>query len=155
MAENEAEPAKRRRITAAHIVITLVVAIVAATVFFRLIVKSRLGRRMDAIRAAGYPATPVELDDWYAIPPNAENAADVILEAISYQFKPEEPLVELLPIVGRATLPLRTEALSDRTRALVAGHLAADKKALELLHMVAGMRHSRYPSQSSADRLQQ
>ncbi|UCG46280.1 MAG: hypothetical protein JSU94_12320 [Phycisphaerales bacterium] len=150
MAENEAQPAKRRRITAAHIVIALVVAIVAAMVFFRLIVKSRLDRRMDAIRAAGYPATPAELDDWYAIPPNAENAADVILEAISHQSKPQEPNIELLPIVGRAELPPRTEALDDQTRTLIARHLAANKKALELLHGVAGMQHGRYPIDLSA-----
>jgi len=145
MAENDVESAKRRRITAAHIIITLVVAIVAAMVFFRLTVKSRLDRRMDAIRAAGYPATPVELDDWYAIPPNAENAADVILEAISYQYKPAEPNMELLPIVGRAQLPLRTEPLSDRKKTLIARPLAANKKAIELLHKLAGMQHSRYP----------
>ena len=150
MAENDVESAKRRRITAAHIIITLVVAIVAAMVFFRLTVKSRLDRRMDAIRAAGYPATPVELDDWYAIPPNAENAADVILEAISYQYKPAEPNIELLPIVGRAKLPLRTEPLSDRKKTLIASHLAANKKAIELLHKLAGMQHSRYPINLSA-----
>ena len=149
MAENDAEPAKRRRITAAHIVITLVVAIVAAMVFFRLTVKSRLDRRMDAIRAAGYPATPAELDDWYAIPPNAENAADVILDAISHQYKPQEPNIDL-PIVGLAELPLRTEALGDPTKNLIARHLAANRKALELLHKLAGMQHSRYPIDLSA-----
>jgi hypothetical protein len=103
---------------------------------------------MDAIRAAGYPVTCAELDKWYSIPNDVENAAEVILDATLYYAAPNKP--ELMPVVGQAERPGRTEPLSEETRQLIGQYLAQNNRALELLGKAASIEHSRYPIDLSA-----
>jgi hypothetical protein len=145
MADDDGKPRKRRRNRALTIVIIVAVGIVVGLVLLRVGARHRLERRMDEIRAAGYPATPAELNDWYAIPGEGENSADIIIDASAYLYKAQEPNTGLVPIVGRAKLPLRTEAFSEQARSLIREHLAANEKALGLLHAVVGMEYGRYP----------
>jgi hypothetical protein len=114
-------------------------------VLFRLGLRSELQTRIDAIRAAGYPVTCAELNEWYAIPGDAENAAYTIIDAFSYYHEPNETEYESLPIVGRAKLPARTEPLAEETKALVAQYIADNNETLELLHEAAAITHCRYP----------
>jgi len=72
MANNETPEKARRKRKVPQVLVVLLVVVIACFAIFRLILKSRL----PAIRSAGYPATCVELDDWYAIPESVENAAD-------------------------------------------------------------------------------
>jgi len=124
----------------------LLVIVIACFAIFRLILKSRLQARLAAIRSAAYPTTCAELDDWYAIPESVENAADYITEAFSHYQKLEEAEeTELMPVVGGAELPARTEPLAQETKDLIAQHLADNQEALELLHKGAAIEHSRYP----------
>jgi len=121
---------------------------VAAFTFFRLNVRSKLRSRIDAIRAAGYPVTCAELDQWYTIPEDAENAAYIILDAFEYYQEPQD--IKLLPVVGQAELPPRTGALAEEIKAAVAGYIADNKKALELLHAGTAIENCRYPVDLSA-----
>jgi len=83
------------------LILVLVVAI-GGFWLFRWRQKGKLQRKMDAIRAAGYPVTCAELDNWYSIPDGVDNAADVILNAISYYREPNRP--DLVPVGGRTKL---------------------------------------------------
>ena len=134
---------KRRKLTGYYVLIVVVVVVVGGFALFRWRLKSKLQRRMDAIRTAGYPVTCIELDEWYSLPDDVENAADVILEAVSYYREPNRP--ELIPVVGQAEMPGRTEALSEETVELVREYLASNKRTLDLLGEAAGLEHSRYP----------
>ena len=113
-----------------------------AFAIFRLSLRSKLNARIEAIRTAGYPVTCGELDKWYAIPEDAENAAHTLTDAFSYYVEPQD--IKLLP-VGRAGLPARTEPLAEETKALVAQYLADNKEAIELLHAGAAIENCRYP----------
>ncbi len=55
-----------------------------------------------------------------------------------------------MPVVGRAKLPTRTEALDEETKALITQYIADNNEALKLLHAGAAMEHSRYPIDLSA-----
>lgn len=145
MANNETAEKPRRRLKISHILIALLIIIVAGFVLFRLSLKSKLRAKLDAISAAGYPVTCAELDDWYVIPKSAENAAYTIIDSFSYYRKWEGEKLTLLPIVGEAQLPLRTEALDEETRTLITQYLIDNQQALELLHKGAAIEHSRYP----------
>jgi len=146
MANNETAEKPRRRLKVSHILIILLVVIIAGFVLFRLSLKSKLRAKLDAISAAGYPVTGAELDDWYAIPESAENAADYIIEAFSHYHKLDAgEEFELTPVVGSAELPARTELLTEETKALVTEYLADNEQTLELLHKGAAIEHSRYP----------
>ena len=146
MADNENTEKPRRKWKFLQILVLLLVFIIAGFMGFRLVLKSKLNARLDAIRAAGYPATCAELDAWYTIPESAENAADTFRDSFSHYNKWEEDKKrKLLPIVGEAELPLRTEPLTEETKALITQYLADNRQALELLHKGAAIEHSRYP----------
>jgi len=124
----------------------LLVVIIAGFVVFRLVLKLRLRARLDAIRAAGYPATCAELDAWYTIPESAENAAEVFIDSFSHRvWWEDDEKRKQLPVVGFTHLPLRTEPLAEETKALVTQYLADNRQALELLHKGAAIEYSRYP----------
>lgn len=146
MAEQESVEKPRREWKVLHILILLLVVIIANFIVFRLVLKSKLNSRLDSIRAEGYPVTCAELDAWYTIPESAENAADTLIESFSHLNNwEEEEKRKLLPIIGQAKLPLRTEPLTEETKALIAQYIADNKEALELLHKGAAIKHSRYP----------
>jgi hypothetical protein len=146
MAEQESVETPRRKRKALQTLVILLFVIIAIFVCFRIIVRSKLNAKLDAIRADGYPATCAELDAWYTIPESAENAADTFRESFSHFDKWEEDQKrKLLPIAGEAELPLRTEPLTEETKAIIAQYLADNQNALELLHKGAAIEHSRYP----------
>jgi len=143
--DSETAPRRRRKLKVSHILIVLLLIAVCAFAGFRLSVRLKLRARIDAIRAAGYPVTLAELNEWYTIPEGAENAADTLIEAFLCYYEWNRTELESLPVAGQAELPARTEPLAEETKGLVAQYLADNQQALELLHKAAPMEHSRYP----------
>ena len=150
MNDNGIIPKKRRRLKISHVLIILLLIGAGAFALFRLSLKSKLHARIDAIRAAGYPATCAELDKWYTIPENTENAAYTFIDAFSCYKKWDKEESESLPVVGRAELPARTEPLAEEMKTLITQYIADNNEALELLHAGAVIEHSRYPIDLSA-----
>jgi hypothetical protein len=145
MADDETAKKTRWKLKFSHILIALLLIGIAGFIFFRVSLKSKLQKKLDAIHAAGFPITCAELHDWYAIPEGAENAAHYLMDAFSYYQEWSGEKRELLPIMGQAQLPPRTEPLSEETKAVVAECLADNQQALELLHEGAAIKHCRYP----------
>jgi hypothetical protein len=143
--ENERHPRTRWKPKAYHVFIALGLVIVAFFVFLRFRLKSELEKKLGAIRAAGYPVTCIELDEWYCIPAGSQNAADSFAEAFSYYKQWVGKKRELLPIVSRAELPARTEPVPEETKTVIAEYLADNRRALERLHKAAAIKHCRYP----------
>jgi hypothetical protein len=150
MNEKETAPRKRRRLKVSNVLIILLLICVGTFAYHRLSLKSKLQARIDAIREAGYPVTCAELDQWYKIPPNVENAAYTIRDAFSCYKKWDKDKAEPLPVVGRAKLPARTEPLAEEMKALIAQYVADNNEAIELLHAGAAIEHCRYPIDLSA-----
>ena len=145
MDENETAPGKRRRLKVSHVLIILLLIGAGYFAFFRLSLKSKLQARIDAIRAAGYPVTCAELDKWYTIPENVENAAYTIIDAFSYYKLWDNAESKPLPVVGRAELPARTEPFGEEMKALITRYIADNNEAIELLHTGAAIENCRYP----------
>jgi len=142
--KNTEKPRRKRKVL--RTLLILLVIIIAGFVVFRVVLRAKLQTRLDAVAAAGYPVTCAELDDWYTIPESAENAADYITKAFLHYHKLEEgEEIKLMPVVGRAELPARTEPLTEETKALITEYLADNEQALELLHKGTAIEHSRYP----------
>ena len=150
MDNSSKRPRKRRKIKIAHVLITLLIVAVAAFAVFRVRVKFKLKARMDAIAAAGYPVTCAELDQWYEIRPDVENAAYTIDEAFSFFEDWDKDRSEPLPVVGKAEMPPRTEPLPPEMKDLMAEYIADHNDALELLHIGAAIKDCRYPVDLSA-----
>jgi hypothetical protein len=143
--DNETAPGTRRKLKVSHILILLLLIAVCAFAVFRLNLRFKLRARIDAIRAAGYPVTLTELNEWYTIPENAENAAYTIIDAFSYYQLGDQAKLKSLPIIGKDKLPARTEPLTEETKALATQYTADNQQALELLHEAAAIKHCRYP----------
>lgn len=150
MKDNETAPGKHRRLKVSSVLIILLLICTGIFTYYRLSLKSKLQMRIDAIHTAGYPVTCAELDEWYKIPPNVENAAYTITDAVSFYKKWDEEKSESLPVVGRAKLPARTVPLDEETKNLIAEFIAENKQALELLHNAAKIENCRYPIDLSA-----
>jgi len=150
MDEDKADPGKRRRLKVSHVLIILLLVGAGSFAYYRLSLKSKLQARIEAIRAAGYPVTCAELDEWYKIPDNDENAAYTLKDAFSYYKKWDKDRSESLPVVGRGELPARTEPLDKETKALITQYVADNNEALELIHAGAAIEHCRYPIDLSA-----
>ena len=137
MNEKETVSVKRFRLKVFHVLIILLITGVGAFVYFRLSLKSKLQARIDTIRAAGYPVTCAELDKWYTIPENVENAAHTIIDAFWCYREMGE--IESLPLVGRAKLPPRTEPLTEEMKASIAQYISDNNETLSLLHKAAAI----------------
>ena len=145
MDENEIATRKRRRLKISHVLIILLLICIGTFAYHRLSLKSKLQLRIDAIQAAGYPVTCAELDQWYKIPPNVENAAYTITDAFSYLKQWDKDKAESLPVVGRAEFPARTEPMDEEMKVLITQYVADNNEAIKMLHAGAAIKYSRYP----------
>lgn len=150
MENKERKTRKRRKLTISSVFLLLLFICISAFAIYRLRLKWKLNSRIEAIRAAGYPVTCAELDAWYTIPDNAENAAHTILDAFSFYQEWDKDELNLLPLVGRAKLPARTEPLTDEMKTLISEYIADNNEAIDLLHAGAKIEHCRYPVDYSA-----
>jgi hypothetical protein len=145
MSEKTATRANRKKPRLWHILLGLLGVLVLAFGIFRVVLRAQVRSRIDAVRAAGYPITPRELDGWYQIPPFTANAADYIAMAFPCMKLPEHEAREPIPLLGTASLPPRSQPLDANTVSLLSGLLVDNAKALELLHQSAVFEQSRYP----------
>lgn len=143
MDEKQAISGKRRKLKISYILLLLLLAGVVIFTLYRLSLKKKLRARIEAIRAAGYPTTLYELDQWYSIPETSKNAADIILDSFDYYNEPADK--KLPPLIGGAELPARTESLPEDMRTIISKYLDDNQKSIELLHEAASLEYSRYP----------
>lgn len=101
---------------------------------------------LAGIRKEGLPATPAELNEWYAAAPAKENAALIYRKAFEqYYTEGDESQWKLLPIAGEAPLPAAGKPWPKAMRAAVADYLGKNANALTLLHKAGSMPKCRWP----------
>jgi hypothetical protein len=127
------------------VVIALILLPLLGIAIFHLMTGRALEKRMNAVRAQGLPITLDELDASYTIPPDVENAADLYLDAFNNLVKWSGEDKERLPLVGNASLPARTAAISEPNQILIREYLADNQETLKILHEAASLPHARYP----------
>lgn len=99
-------------------------------------------QNLAAIRAAGLPASPAELDAWYRPVPVRSNQALVIMEAAKFRV---DRLRNADPDSKRlGSLEVSSPLLPEIANAIET-LLATNRPALELIHEAAQMTESRYP----------
>jgi hypothetical protein len=126
------------------ILIALFLILAGGFIAWRMYANHEVETRLAAIRAAGYPVTPVELDAWYPQVPPEENAAIVLLEAFQY-FVRQGRDMDNLPVCGDAMPPVRSQPMPPEMTSAIADYLELNKAALPLLHKGAALPQSRYP----------
>ncbi len=122
-------------------VVFLVLAVGFGVVFMR--GKSKLEMKLDEVRAAGFPVTPEELNDWYSIPEGEKNAADVYVAAFDSYYEPDS--TDDLPVIGKLDSLKLGEKFSAETIKLMEEFIADNEETLEFLRDAAKIKHCRYP----------
>jgi len=107
-------------------------------------VEKEIAVELDAIRAAGYPATLEELDEWYAYP-DGPNAADVYAKAFAKFTKDDEKRQGVPLIDGITELPPPGEPLPEEMTKAIAVFLTDNAEATDLLHEAAKIKGCRFP----------
>jgi len=105
-------------------------------------------RRLEAIRAAGYPATPKENDAWYEWPRSGENAAHWILGAMTmYQESPKEDWSRLHRLLSPQDKerPHPAKSLAPDLKDLLESYTQTNAQALKALHEATVIEDCRYP----------
>jgi len=154
------------------IIFSLVMLVILGLWANKSMLKDRVAAKLDDIRATGYPATCDELEKWHKYPPPGQNAAEIVIEAMSHltkwqpkdipedfdvesgQNKKEKSLPEdwdkqnarFLPIIGEAELPEPSQPLPPIIKRSIENYLKENNQTLELLRQAATIKQSRYPT---------
>lgn len=72
---------RRRQLKLWHIGVSLLCLAVVGLLIMRWHWRAQFHRRIEAVRAAGFPVTWQELDAWYPWPSTGQNAANLVLGA--------------------------------------------------------------------------
>jgi hypothetical protein len=134
-----------------RVVVVILVLLLAGLAALRIRIGSRLGNRLDEFRAQGYPMSEADLNRHYAIPLDAENAADVYLQAFDFYVEANGVERQGLPRVGTAELPDRTDPMPITMKALAETFLVKNESTLACLHRAATIKHCQYPIKFSQD----
>ncbi|MBW8035904.1 MAG: hypothetical protein FVQ79_09810 [Planctomycetes bacterium] len=139
------ETYEQKRLKFWHVLLGIFILLIFTWITFYMRSRAEFAAAMDKVRAAGHPITFAELNEWYSIPPGEQNAADTILEALSYYNEWDREKTKPLPVIGEKEL-LPDELYDPNTLNLARQYLADNKEMLDLLHEAAKIKHARYPA---------
>ncbi len=145
--EKSFAPTRRRKLRRWHIGVGLLCLAVAGLLIMRWHWRGQFQRRIEAIRAAGFPVTPQELDTWYQWPASGENAASWITGAAPLHHKPRQTYWRLVEqIVSRSgARPDPNQPIPEDIGDLLETYIQENAKALKMLHDATSVAECRYP----------
>ncbi len=137
MSDNNEERSKRFTLKAWHVTFVAIAAVVGLIALYIVVARSRLDRRLEALRAAGYPTTLAELAEYNKLPAGTPNAAGVYVGAFAAFVAPLDGTN--VPYLGPAQWPDRGKPLPEPMAQVISKCLADNKLCLSLLHEAAGI----------------
>jgi hypothetical protein len=147
MSEVKAITHKRRKVRFFHLLVALLIIAAGVFTIYRIHLKHKLHSKIESLRAAGYPVTIKELEKKNPVPEGAENAADILLDAMENYYKEpnNEDITNLQTNIYSYDAPARTKPISKVTVAKLGQYLKKNEKALEILHEASLLKNSHYP----------
>jgi hypothetical protein len=137
MSDNGEGRSKRFRINGWHVTLALVAALAGLVTLYVVIARSRLDRRLEALRTGGYPTTLAELAEYNRLPAGTPNAAGVYVGAFAAYAPP--PDATNVPYIGSAQWPERGKPLPEPMVKAISQCLTSNQVCLSLLHKAAGI----------------
>jgi len=137
MSDNSEERSKRFTLKGWHVTIASIVAVVGLIALYIVVTRSRLDRRLEALRAAGYPTTLAELAEYNKLPAGTPNAAGVYVGALAAYVPPLDGTN--VPYLGVVQWPDRGKPLPEPMAKAVSQCLADNQLCFSLLHKAAGI----------------
>ncbi len=123
------------------ILILLAVIVVAAAAIFA-VRRNSVRTRLAALRAAGYPTSFAEMEEYKRLPEGAKNAAGLYTEAFNVFVRPSDANVPIFP--EGTELPARGEPLPKAMAEAISEYLEESQECLALLRKAGEIEHCRY-----------
>jgi len=142
MSDNEQGHNGRFTLKSWHVIVVIIVVLVGLIALYIVIGRARLDRRLEALRAAGYPTTVAELAEYNKLPAGTPNADRVYMAAFAAVAPPLD--VANTPSLGTAKWPDRGKPLPEPMVKAISQCLADNQQCLALLHEAAGIQDCRY-----------
>ncbi len=142
MSDDGKGPSRRFKLQTWHVTLAAIVVVLGLIALYIVMTRARLDRRLQALRAAGYPTTLAELAEYNGLPAGTANAAGLYTEAFAAYAPPLDPTN--VPNLGSARLPDRGKPLPEPMAKAISQCLADNQKCLSLLHEAAGIPNCRY-----------
>jgi hypothetical protein len=133
---------KRFTIKRWHVILAIIVAVAGLAGLYVVVRRGSLGRRLHALRAAGYPTSVAEFTERNKLPEGAANAAPIYMRAFAAFVRPA--VDANVPYFGKAQWPDQGTPLSEPMAKAISESLAANGNCLTLLHEAAEIEHCRY-----------
>jgi len=138
-------PAQGRKMFWIKLLSAMALILLGVFVLYRVVAYQALQQRIQAVRDAGYPIEPAELNNWYETP--EVNAADIYLRAFAaFPARHELSSYDDLPVVGTPSTPyVLGEPLKPEVVSRIENYLAHHTEAIALIEEAALISESRYP----------
>ena len=141
--DDEAQKQDRRfKWKGRHLALAALVLLVGAISLYVAVRRDATERRLEALRAAGYPTGFAELAQYNRPPQGAPNAADTYMRAFAAFVPPADWTA--LPSWTPTGLLRRGEPLPEGMVKAISECQAANEECLALVHEAAGIEHCRY-----------
>jgi hypothetical protein len=142
MSDDAAKHGRRFVLRGWHLALAVFLVVVALIVLYFVSRRNSIERRLEALRAAGYPTSLAELEEYTKLPEGAQNAVALYAQAFAAFVPPVDEAN--MPLLGQAKLPDRGAPLPEPMAKAVATCLARNQTSLAMLHEAAGFEHCRY-----------
>jgi len=125
-----------------HIAVAILVVLAGSFGLYLVVNRNETQRRLQALRAAGYPTSFAELAEYTKLPEGVENAAEVYIGAFAAFVPPVDEAN--VPVSGKAQWPARGTPLPEPMAKAISRFLTANQPCLAFLHEAAGIERCRY-----------
>lgn len=133
---------RRLKLKAWHLALAALVLLVGSTRLYVAVQRRAIERRLEALRAAGYPTGFAELAEYEKLPPGVPNAAEIYARAFAAFVPPADWTA--LPSWVPGSLPPRGAPLAEPMVQAISAWQAANAGCLALLHEAAASEHCRF-----------
>jgi len=142
MSDNSQERNRRFTLKSWHVILAIILVLVGLIALYIVIARGRLDRRLESLRAAGYPTTIAELAEYNKLPAETPNADRVYMAAFAAFVPPLDGANT--PNLGTAKWPDRGKPLPEPMAKAISQCLADNQQCLALLHEAAGIQDCWY-----------
>ena len=139
---------KQRNRTSARfwfIVSAVLIAPVIILILYRMSLQSEFDRRVEALRAEGFPVSIEDLQQRYALSEGTENAAEIYILAFKYLQAPNSEEIPFLPISGSFRWSQLQPPYPQQVTDAVESYLQRNQSTLDLLDQAAQTEHCAWP----------
>ncbi len=127
--------------------VVIIILLAVWCVSYRVYWQVNFDRRVNALRAEGFPVSLDDLEALHVLPEGEQNAADVYIEAFSHYQGPSETEKPWLPYGGDYILPQGNTELPKEVMEAISTFLERNHKTIELLEQACRFKQCLWPKE--------